>query len=294
MPKTKDMNLVELVENFGDDDACREYLAGLRWPDGIECPRCECKSVSQVRGRDQYMCNSCDYQFSVKSGTIFHDSHLPLRKWFIAIYLMLESKKGISANQLKRMLKVHYRTAWYLCHRIREALGNGHEPKLNGTVEVDETFIGGKKKGVGSGSRKGKTLVIGAAQRGGEIRLDIISDRGRKTLHKFIHGHVEEESTVYTDEWRAYWGVVKDHHRVNHMLEEWVRGDVHTNSAESVWLLLKRSIIGAYHKVSVKHLDRYLDELEFRFNNRRNPYIFRDALQRMVCCGNLEYKELVS
>lgn len=294
MPKTKDMNLVELVENFGDDDACREYLVGLRWPDGIECPRCRCKSVSQVRGRDQYMCNSCDYQFSVKSGTIFHDSHLPLRKWFIAIYLMLESKKGISANQLKRMLKVHYRTAWYLCHRIREALCNGHEPKLSGTVEVDETFIGGKQRGVGSGNRKGKTLVVGAAQRGGEIRLDIISDRGRKTLHKFIHGHVEKDSTVYTDEWRAYWGVVKDHHRVNHMLEEWVRGDVHTNSAESVWSLLKRSIIGAYHKVSVKHLDRYLDELEFRFNNRRNPYIFRDALQRMVCCNNLEYKELVS
>ena len=298
MPKTKkitmNMNLMKLVERFGDEDACREYLEGLRWPDGVACTRCGDTSVSRVKKRNQYMCNSCDYQFSVKSGTMLHDSHLALRKWFMAVYLMVESKKGISANQLKRMLNVHYRTAWYLCHRIREALGKVKESKLEGTVEVDETWIGGKRKGVGSGNREGKTAVIGAVQRGGEIRLDIISDRGRKTLHKFIHGHVEKDSTVYTDDWQAYWGVVKDHETVNHRLEEWVNGVVHTNSVEGIWSLLKRSIIGAYHKVSVKHLDRYLDELEFRFNNRKNPYMFRDALKMLLSDGNLEYKQLVS
>lgn len=294
MPTTKSMNLMKLVERFGDEDACREYLEGLRWPDGVACTRCGDTSVSRVKKRNQYMCNSCDYQFSVKSGTMLHDSHLALRKWFMAVYLMIESKKGISANQLKRMLNVHYRTAWYLCHRIREALGKVKESKLEGTVEVDETWIGGKRKGVGSGNREGKTAVIGAVQRGGEIRLDIISDRGRKTLHKFIHGHVDKVSTVYTDEWQAYWGVVKDHETVNHRLEEWVNGVVHTNSVEGIWSLLKRSIIGAYHKVSVKHLDRYLDELEFRFNNRKNPYMFRDALKMLLSDGNLEYKQLVS
>ena len=250
MPKTKkitmNMNLMKLVERFGDEDACREYLEGLRWPDGVACTRCGDTSVSRVKKRNQYMCNSCDYQFSVKSGTMLHDSHLALRKWFMAVYLMVESKKGISANQLKRMINVHYRTAWYLCHRIREALGKVKESKLEGTVEVDETWIGGKRKGVGSGNREGKTAVIGAVQRGGEIRLDIISDRGRKTLHKFIHGHVEKDSTVYTDDWQAYWGVVKDHETVNHRLEEWVNGVVHTNSVEGIWSLLKRSIIGAY------------------------------------------------
>jgi len=298
MPKTKkitmNMNLMKLVERFGDEDACREYLEGLRWPDGVACTRCGDTSVSRVKKRNQYMCNSCDYQFSVKSGTMLHDSHLALRKWFMAVYLMIESKKGISANQLKRMLNVHYRTAWYLCHRIREALGKVKEKKLEGTVEVDETWIGGKRKGVGSGNREGKTAVIGAVQRGGEIRLDVISDRGRKTLHKFIHGHVKKDSTVYTDDWQAYWGVVKDHETVNHRLEEWVNGVVHTNSVEGIWSLLKRSIIGAYHKVSVKHLDRYLDELEFRFNNRKNPYMFRDALKMLLSDGNLEYKQLVS
>ncbi|HSR68234.1 MAG TPA: IS1595 family transposase [Acidobacteriota bacterium] len=294
MPKTKNLNLVKLIEHFGSEDECRKYLEGVRWPNGVECPRCGCESVSEIKDRGQFDCNECRYQFSVKAGTIFHDSHLPLQKWFIAIYLMLESKKGVSANQLKRTIGVSYKTAWYLCHRIREAMKNGDEPKLRGTVEVDETFIGGKRKGVGSGNREGKTLVIGAAQRGGEIRLDIISDRGRRTLHKFIHGHAEKDSTVYTGEWQAYLGVVQDHETVNHHIEEWVNGPVHTNTAESVWSLLKRSIVGAYHKVSVKHLDRYLDELEFRFNNRRNPFIFRDALRLMVGTGNMEYRELIS
>ena len=294
MPQTRNINLIQLIDRFDSDEDCRDYLEILRWPVGVQCPRCQSESISRVLIRDQFDCNSCRYQFSVTSGTIFHDTHLPLRKWFIAIYLMIESKKGISANQLKRNLGVSYKTAWYLCHRIREALRRDTDPLLKGIVEVDETFVGGKRKGVGSGSREGKTMVIGAVQRDGEIRLEIISNRGRRTLHKFIQGHVEKDSTVYTDDWPAYVGIVKDHESVNHRLEEWVNGPVHTNSAESVWSLLKRSIVGAYHKVSVKHLDRYLDELEFRFNNRKNPYLFRDTLRKMVISDNLEYKQLIS
>ena len=268
MFSTANMNLIDLIDRFDSEDDCRIYLEKLRWPNGVACTRCGDTSVSEVKKRNQYDCNSCRYQFSVKAGTIFHDSHLPLRKWFLAIYLMVESKKGVSANQLKRMLKVSYKTAWYLCHRIRKAMGTGHEPKLSGIVEVDETWIGGQKRGVGSGNREGKTAVIGAVQRGGEIRLDIISDRGRETIHKFIHGHVDKDSTVYTDEWQAYWGVVKDHSTITHSLEEWVNGQVHTNTVEGIWSLFKRSIIGSFHKISKKHLNAYLDELEFRFNNR--------------------------
>lgn len=298
MPKTANMNLIQLVEQFGDEEDCRAYLEALRWPAGVACPRCGRMAISQIKKRDQFDCDDCRYQFSVTSGTIFHDSHLPLRKWFIAIYLMVESKKGISANQLKRMIKVSYKTAWYLCHRIRKAMGNGHEPKLKGTVEVDETWVGGKRKGVGSENREGKTAVIGAVQRGGEIRLDIISDRGRQTLHNFIHGNIEDVAeAIYTDEWQAYIGIADEdtvHAMVNHSEGEWVNGVVHTNSVESVWSLLKRSIIGAYHKVSVKHLNAYLDELEFRFNNRNNPYLFRDTLRSMISSDKLRYRELTA
>lgn len=295
MPKTKSINLMEIIERFGSEDECREYLERLRWPNGVACPRCGDTSISRIHERNQFDCNSCRYQFSVTAGTIFHDSHLPLRKWFVAIFLMIESKKGISANQLKRTIGGSYKTAWYLCHRIRKAMGDDQEPLLKGIVEIDETFVGGKRKGVGSGNRVGKTMVVGAVQREGEIRLEIISDRGRKTLHKFIHGHIDgDESTVYTDDWQAYVGIVKDHGSVNHSLEEWVNGPIHTNSVESVWSLLKRSIIGSYHKISVKHLNAYLDELEFRFNNRKNPHLFRDTLQRLVNSDRLMYQELIS
>ena len=230
-----------------------------------------------------------------------HDSHLPLRKWFLAIYLMLESKKGMSANQLMRTLEIgSYRTAWYLCHRIRKAMGNDklEGPSLFGVVEVDETLVGGKRRGVGSGSRKGKTWVAGAIQRDGQVRLERIPNIRKKTLHGFIKRHVKDETeAIYTDELRSYIGIDDDdtrHETVNHSIEEWVVGDVHTNSIESVWSLFKRSIIGAFHKISAKHLDRYLEELEWRFNNRANPHIFPDTLRRILTTDPLTYQELVA
>ena len=290
------MNLIKLMENFGSDEKCRQRLTELRWPEGVCCPRCESKSISNVVERKQYDCNACRYQFSVTSGTIFHDSHLPLVKWFMAIYLMTESKKGISALQIKRTLGIAYQTAWHLCHRIRAAMRDINSELLRGIVEVDETYVGGKAKGMGHGYKGNKSIAIGAVQRGGKIRLQVLKWADKTTLHQFVKDNTAPDTeAIYTDQLPAYIGVGDEdtrHESVNHSQEEWVRGDVHTNGIESVWSLLKRSIIGAYHQVSMKHLDAYLDELEHRFNNRKNEYIFRDTLTKLVQADKLTYKDL--
>ena len=229
-----------------------------------------------------------------------HDSHLALRKWFLAIYLMCESKKGISANQMKRTLGTTYRTAWHLCHRIREAMGNEpfKGPALLGVVEVDETLVGGKKKGKGRAYKGNKVWVAGAIQRGGKVRVERISNVKRHTLHGFISRAVRDEAeAIYTDELKSYLGIADHntrHETVNHSKEQWVIGDVHTNSIEGVWSLFKRSLMGAFHKMSAKHMDRYLEELEWRFNNRNNPNLFQDTLARIMDTKHLTYRKLVA
>ena len=293
-------NLLTLVDDFNTDAKCREMLERLRWPNGVACLRCGSLGISEIEARGQFDCNACRYQFSVTAGTIMHDSHLPLRKWFMAIYLMCESKKGISALQLKRTLGVAYKTAWYLCHRIRAAMGNDpfEGPTLLGIVEVDETLVGGKAKGKGRAYKGNKTWVAGAVQRNGGIRLERIPDTKRQTLHDFIARAVKDEAeAIYTDELASYLGIADDdtrHETVNHSAEQWAVGDVHTNSIEGVWSLFKRSIIGAFHKVSAKHIDRYLDELEWRFSNRKNDHIFVHTLRRIVNTERLTYQHLVA
>ena len=294
----KDINLISLFDRFGSDEKCRELLESMRWPHGVACVRCGDMAIDELQRRSQWECRGCGYQFSVTSGTIMHDTHLPLRKWFVAIYLMCDSRKGVSANQLKRQLKVAYKTAWYLCHRIREAMGNDPlcGPTLVGVVEVDETMVGGKR--TGDNWRDNKHWVAGAIQRGGNVRLERIPDVRRATLHGFIQRAVRDEAeAIYTDDLRSYIGIGDHdtrHETVNHSAEEWVIGDVHTNSIEGVWSLFKRSLVGTFHKMSVKHMDRYLEELEWRFNNRDNPYIFRDTLARIMNTGHLTYRELVA
>lgn len=294
------MNLVDLIDRYSDDSTCREYLEELRWPHGVRCPRCDCDSISRIHDRDQFDCNSCRYRFSVTAGTLFHDSHLPLRKWFLAIYLVGESKKGISSKQLQRMLKVSYKTAWYLQHRIRDAMGDDEQPLLRGIVEMDETYFGGRRKGqIGRPGAKDltKAMVVGAVERGGEIRLKVLPNAKKATLHEFAHDHIAPEAeAIYTDEWPGYAGLGDAdtrHETVKHGIEEWARGDVSTNAVENVWSLFKRSILGSYHKVSVKHLPAYIDEMEFRFNGRDNPYLFRDTLLVMLTGDALPYKALV-
>jgi transposase-like protein len=298
MLKEQEINLVELIDRFHSEDSCRARLEELRWPEGVECPRCDLKSVNRLEDRYQYQCRSCRYQFSVTAGTIFHDTHLPLWKWFLAVYLITESKKGISANQLKRMIGVSYKTAWYLAHRIRDALNEVDAQLLKGIIEVDETFVGGEVEGKGRGYKGNKTVVVGALQRGGDICLKVVRGRDRETLHGFIRENVAGEvQAIYTDEWEAYKGIADEdteHETVKHRDKEWAQDGVHTNSIENVWSLLKRSIVGSYHQVSAKHLDAYLDELEFRFNNRENPYMFRDAMLKLVVAETLPYAKLIS
>ena len=292
------MNLVRLMELFHSDERCRTYLEALRWPDGLACLRCGSIAISRSHKRNQLICDSCDYNFSVTANTILHDTHLPLVKWFIATYLMCESKKGIPANQMKRTLNVAYKTAWYLCHRIRAAMREVNPKLLSGTVEVDETFVGGSRKNVGQGYKGNKAIVVGAVERDGEVRMSVVKDRSRRSLHQFIRDHVDPTTKrIITDEWHPYKGIGDQdtlHERVNHMLKEYVRGDVHTNTVENVWSLLKRSVIGSYHKLSAKHLDAYLDELEWRFNNRDNPWLFRDTLLKLMGAKSVTYQQLIA
>lgn len=295
-----DTNLLSLINDYSTEAKCRDLLEQLRWPNGVTCLKCGSQRVSEIPQRNTFDCRDCRYHFSVTTGTIMHDSHLPLRKWFITVYLMCESKKAISALQVKRTIDVAYKTAWYLCHRIREAMGNDpfDGPTLLGVVEVDETLLGGKVAGRGQGYRGNKFWVAGAIQRGGGVRLEHIPDVKRVTLHDFIERTVKDEAdAIYTDELASYIGIDRDdrrHRTVNHAAAQWVFGNVHTNSIESVWALFKRSIIGAFHHVSVKHLDRYLEELEWRFTNRKNGGLFTDTLERMLNTPPLTYEELTT
>jgi transposase-like protein len=293
-----DIDLVKLIERFHDEDECRAYLEELRWPGGIRCPRCHSGKISRIKKRRQFDCDSCRYHFSVTAGTIFHDTHLPLWKWFLGVYLIVDSKKGISANQLRRMLGTTYRTAWHLSHRVRSTFQEVDAQLLKGIIEVDETFVGGEVEGMGRGYKGNKVVVVGAFERGGAIRLQVVRGRDRETLQGFIRENTAGDTrAIYTDELPSYVGIADEdteHEAVKHREKEYVRGEVHTNSLENVWSLLKRSIIGSYHQVSAKHLDAYLDELEFRFNNRENPHMFRDAMCKLLVANSLPYEKLIA
>src|SRR5215211_2672184 len=208
-----EFNLPELIERFGSEDKCHAYLEELRWPDGVRCPRCESDKISRITKRRQFDCDACRYQFSVRVGTIFHDSKLPLWKWFLAVYMMAESKKGVSANQLKRMLGVSYKTAWYLCHRIRSTMKDDGAELLRGIVEADETYIGGKRSVPGNARRArqermaNKTTVLGAIERGGKLRVRVVADSTKETIHAFLGEVVADDAeAIYTDSHRGYRG----------------------------------------------------------------------------------------
>lgn len=242
------------------------------------------------------------------SGTVFHDSHLSLRKWFAATYIMTESKKGVSALQLQRMLGLgSYRTAWHLCHRIRSAMAEAEPEKLTGIVEADETLIGGKERFKYQSRKREnpwgplldqKTTVLGAISRDGKLRLRIAPNNRKHHVTKFLEDVVADDAeAIYTDSLGSY-DTVGDHNTVhasvNHNDKEWARGAVHTNTLEGVWSLFDRAVIGSYHQLSKKHLAAYLQEFEWRFNNRENKNLFRDTLTRLVNGEVLTYKELIT
>lgn len=308
------MNLLDVHKELNTEAKCLAFLEHMRWPDGVKCLSCESRNVSTFTAkgklnkntgkrspdRELYQCKDCRFQFTGTTGTLYHDTHLPLTKWFLAIALITESKKGMSANQLKRALSVNYRTAWYLCHRIREAMIEQNAPKLTGTVEIDETYIGGKQRG---NYRKNlnKEVVMGLRQRGGDLRLVHIESANAENLAAQIKEHVDPKvERVMTDEWLAYPSAMmgagihgSKHSTIRHKDKIYVQGDVYTNTVESAFSLFKRGVMGAFHKVSLKHLQRYLNEFSWRFNNRKNPDLFGVAVRRLASAGNLPYAKLI-
>lgn len=298
------MNLVEAMKDFADESKCRAYLEALRWPNGVRCPSCKHDKVYRLTNRALFLCASCEYQFSVTVDTIFHDTHLPLVTWFLATVLLCEAKKGISACQIQRSLGIKtYKTAWYLCHRIRAAMAEANKPKLGGVVEMDETYVGGRARGQGRGRGAGnKEVVIGIRQRGGELRFFHADDVRSGTLEKYIRENISEDVEILmTDDLHLYRGARRragipgdKHKTIRHGWGIYVEGDIHTNTVESAFSLLKRGVLGTWHRISAKHLQSYCNEMCFRFNNRKNPYLFRDTILKLISSPNMEYKALVA
>jgi transposase-like protein len=296
-------------ERFKDAQAAAEYLESIRWPDGPVCPHCgesERKAYRlNVKGtkRRLWKCATCRKQFTVMVGTIFEDSHIPLNKWLLAFYLLCSSKKGMSAHQLHRMLGVTYKSAWFMAHRIRYAMEQPpFQAALTGVVEADETYIGGKArnrkprhKGVQHKTGRGtdKTPVMVLVERDGQARSFRMANVTGDEVKGAIRRHVARESRIMTDSFRSYAGLGSEftsHETVNH-LDEWVRGDVHTNTAENFFSILKRGINGIYHHVSEAHLPRYLAEFDFRYNTRTaNGY--SDADRTRLALSMVEGKRL--
>ena len=303
------MTLPDVHELYSTDERCRTLLERLRWPEGVMCPRCKDSRISRLKEYARYECSQCQYQFTVTSGTIFHDSHLQLRYWFLAVLLLVEARKGMSANQLRRTLwgqhKGSYKTAWYLFHRIRAAMKAADRPMLSGTVEMDETYIGGRRRNIAGAQGRSqikKQVVVGIRQRGGDLRFFHATDIKAGTLAQYIRDNISQDVDVMvTDELGVYPFAMKKagadaekHKTIKHTSGQYVIGDVHTNTVESAFSLLKRGIVGSWHRISAKHLPAYLDEMTWRFNNRKNPFLFRDTLLRLLNAPVMEYKKLTA
>jgi len=271
-------SLMEFDVEFPDDSACLEFLVRKVYPEGIYCPKCErVTKHHRVKHRTCYECQFCGHQEYPMVGTIFEGSSTSLRLWFRAMYLMASTRCGISAKQLEREIGVTYPTAWRMFNQIRSLLDQNGDSPLSGTVEVDETFYGRKPRFGEVRTRKEarawaerKAKVLGAVERGGRIHATVIPSRTAETIMPILRTKILPASTVYTDEWKSYRARREGytHERVNHSEKVYVRGDVHVNTVEGFWALLKGGLSGVYHGVSTKHLQKYLDEYVFRYNNR--------------------------
>jgi transposase-like protein len=315
-------SLIDVTQKFATEEQCIAYLEALRWPDGVECVGCTSKRISKfttkpgerktknrktgveeikvVPSRHLYECLSCGKQFSVGAGTIFNDTHLPLHKWFLAAALMLNSKKGLSAKQLQRDIDVNYRTAWYLCHRLRKAMAGSAPSVFTGAVEADATFVGGKLDPRRKRSKYGKQAVFGMVQRadGGvtsKVFAAPVLSEIRHDIMPHLNARLSPDAKFYTDDGSAYRQIGKTRHHeiVVHSRGEYVRGNCHSNSIENFWSLFKRGLMGQFHQISVKHLDRYLAEFQFRFNGRDEEDLFALLLIKLLIGSALQYKKLI-
>jgi transposase-like protein len=302
------MKLIDVHKQFQTDDQCLDYIEKMRWPNGeMCCVHCgEIGRVSKITretGKNKrtriYQCLACGKQFSATSGTIFNDTHLPLTKWFLAIALICEAKKGVSAKQLERHLGVNYRTAWHLAHRIREAMQEGAS-LLTGVVEVDETYVGGKvkRKGKPYVKKDKKDVVIGLIERGGKLRLVPVADNKMSIIEPVIEKHVSPDALLQTDDSAIYNIIGKRRpggHRIINHTSSYGIGENHSNTIENAFSLLKRGVYGTFHKVSIKHLGRYCNEFSYRFNRRGEQLAMFDATLKNLTRGEmLTYKKLTS
>lgn len=281
--------LLDAIKFFSDEEICVQFVAKMRWPNGVTCPRCHTENVPYVKSRCVWQCKGCRKQFSVKVGTIFEDSPIKLSQWMCAMWLLVNAKNGISSYEVARSLGVTQKTAWFMMHRIRLALQRKSLDKLKREVEADETFIGGKARFMHEDKKKnallgkhggtsGKAIVMGILERHGTVRLQVLKDTGHDNLQRMIRKHVERGSEVFTDQFRSYEGLNAGYlHRVINHAEAYAKGRVHTQGIENFWSLLKRGLTGTYISVEPFHLFRYLDEQAFRFNTRK-----RTDLERFI------------
>lgn len=308
------MRLIDVTREFDTDDKCLDYLEQMRWPNGVCCVECGSTKVSRItreaKGRNKrtrlYQCleKECGHQFSPTAGTIFHDSHLPLKKWFMAIALICEAKKGLSACQLQRHLGIgSYRTAWHLAHRIREAMAE-HDLLLGGdAVEVDETYVGPRRRHqprFARPVRKDKDVVLGMIERGGRLKLIPVADTKAASLQPHLEKHIAENvGMIYSDEHPIYIFALKSkfpgrHTTIDHS-RTYAMGDTYTNTIENAFSLLKRGLYGSFHRVSKKHLARYCDEFSFRFNRRnQQTELFNETTKSLLRGETLPCKKLTA
>lgn len=295
--KAQFKTLAQFLYFFKDEETCRQYFESIRFAKGDFCPHCKHDKINRFSDGIRYRCAKCKRDFTIKTGTLFGESKIPLQKWFIAIYLLTANKKGISSVQLASHVGVSQKTGWFMDHRIREAMRQGGN-LLTGTVEVDETYIGGKHKRQ-YGFRK-KAAVMGMIERGGKVKAYHIESRQTHILLNAIRKHVNQKARVMSDEASAYHKLSRlgyQHGSVKHGKKHWKFGkDTHTNTIESFWALMKRGTIGTYHTMSKKHIQRYINEFTYRFNSRHllRDAVFADVVLRISKRGKISYKLLTT
>lgn len=274
------MTYSRFLELFPDNDACLEYLKGRFFEDGTECPKCDKASkFHRIKGRSAYSCQYCGHHVYPTAGTIFHKSSVSLQLWFYAVYLMSSTRCGISAKQLEREIGVTYKTAHRMFKLIRTLLSDDEEGPLSGKVEIDETFYGGKPRAAEKRNKRGhlrrkyRPSVVGAVERGGEVRTRVVGDASHATLSGIVKEFVLPESMIFTDEWHPYKAIgreFKAHRRIRHRSKIYVEGDIYTNTIEGFFGLFKNGVRGVYHAISTEYLQNYVDEYAFRYNRRNS------------------------